>query len=178
MMERRTFLKRASAAVSGLIATVIGLPAIRYLLDPLTRGRKTSEYIRVAPLSSLPPGRPVIVPVVAERVDAYTRYPPGAIGNVFLVRQSDAPDAAVTCFQVTCPHLGCAIEYAEARGRFACPCHASDFAPDGSVLSGPSPRGMDQLECRISEPDATGQHWVEVKYQEFEAGIAERRPRA
>jgi Rieske Fe-S protein len=174
-MERRTFLKRSFAAVSGVMAAIVGIPAIRYLLDPLARSRQRGRFIRVLPLSALVPGKPVRANVIADRTDAYTHYPPGTVGQVFLIRDPDGPKGpGVRCLQVICPHLGCAVDHVPGRDVFACPCHDSDFDQDGRRLKGPSPRDLDPLVCRISEIDASGQHWVEVEYQEFKAGIAER----
>jgi nitrite reductase/ring-hydroxylating ferredoxin subunit len=78
------------------------------------------------------------------------------------------------CYQTICPHLGCGTDFDAARGRFVCPCHASDFDLSGRVLSGPSPRGLDELACRISGPAPDGARWVEVEYREFKTGTAER----
>ena len=77
-----------------------------------------------------------------------------------------------------CPHLGCAIDYAADRNTFNCPCHASEFDAAGRRRLGPSPRDMDELECRISDADESGVRWVEVKYQEFQTGVSEKRPTA
>ncbi len=175
-IERRTLLKRAVGGVNALIGVIVAVPAVRYLFDPVWKARKDAAFIRVLPLSALTPDQPARVNVIAERQDAYTHYPPGAIGNVFLIREDKGGEPAVRCLQVICPHLGCAIEYLSdrAEGSFGCPCHASDFDKAGRRRAGPAPRNMDSLECRITGPDATGQHWVEVKYQEFQTGIAEK----
>jgi hypothetical protein len=89
----------------------------------------------------------------------------------------DPPDGEpfVRCFQTICPHLGCGIDYVAHSNAFACPCHASRFDADGRRRFGPSPRDMDRLECRVSPPDEIGQRWIEVRYQEFQTGVAERR---
>jgi menaquinol-cytochrome c reductase iron-sulfur subunit len=178
MTDRRTFLKRAALAINGLIALVLAIPAVRYLLDPLRRDRAATGFIRLLPLSALSPGRPLRVTVVAERVDAYTRHPPGPIGNVFLIREPDVNGRhQVRCLQVICPHLGCAVDYQSDRGAFSCPCHASEFDLSGQRRFGPSPRDLDTLECRVTEADPSGQHWVEASYAEFKTGIAEKQPR-
>ena len=131
----------------------------------------------VAPLSAAVAGRPLRVTVSSERWDAYMRYPPGPIGAVWLLREDDADGRpSIRCLQVVCPHLGCGIDYAVDRGVFNCPCHASEFDGTGRRRFGPSPRDMDELECRISDAGDEGRRWIEVRYQEFATGVAVKKP--
>jgi len=37
-----------------------------------------------------------------------------------------------------CPHAGCVVAWNSLEQCWDCPCHGSQFAPDGSVLNGPS----------------------------------------
>ncbi len=172
-MLRRAFLARAVAAIGGLLTAVVGIPAIRYLADPLWRSRKRPAFIRVTPLSAVDTGRPVRVVVLADRRDAYTHHPPRPIGAVWLLRPQEGVPK-VRCLQVICPHLGCAIDYAADRDVFVCPCHASEFDRLGRRVVGPAPRDMDELPCRVSAADESGQRWVEVQYDVFKTGIAEK----
>ena len=175
-MHRRTFLKTLGAWLNGLVGLAVGIPGIRFLLDPLRRAPHKRGFIRVGPLASVIAGRPQRVTVLADRWDAYTHHPPGPIGNVWLLRnESDDRDPKIRCLHVICPHLGCAIDYAADRNTFSCPCHASEFDPTGRRRFGPSPRDMDELKCRISDADESGVRWVEVKYQEFQTGMPEKR---
>lgn len=48
-----------------------------------------------------------------------------------------------------CPHLGCAVPFCEASGRFECPCHGSVYNLAGEWVSGPAPRGMDRHPLQI-----------------------------
>ncbi len=64
-----------------------------------------------------------------------------------------------------CTHLGC-IAAREADGGFNCPCHGSTFTPEGKVLGGPAPKGLDWLAMSLS-PD--GQLVVD-KVQTVKAG--------
>jgi len=176
-MQRRTFLKSATALLQTLTAMAVGVPVVRFLLDPFRRSQRQADFVRVAPLSALSTGNPVRVVVQSDHQDTYMRYPLGPVGSVWFVPGPDA-NGPPRCFQTICPHLGCGIDYLAAHGVFSCPCHASDFDAAGAALSGPSPRGMDALECRLSEPDDTGERWVEVYYQEFQTGDPERRPLA
>ncbi len=176
-MQRRTFLKTAAATVQSAMWFVVAVPGIRFLLDPLWRRRKRSAFIRVAPLRAVAKGRPVRVVVSADRWDAYTHHPPGPIGSVFLFREaSENGGAGIRCLQTICPHLGCGIDYAPDRGTFSCPCHASGFDRTGKRLFGPSPRDMDELDCRVTDPDEGALRWIEVKYQEFQTGVTGKQP--
>ena len=47
-----------------------------------------------------------------------------------------------------CPHLGCTVER-QADG-FACPCHGSQFAPDGQVRRGPATRPLAYLKLTLN----------------------------
>lgn len=50
-----------------------------------------------------------------------------------------------------CPHLGCAVPFCEASGRFECPCHGSVYNLGGEWISGPAPRGMDKHPLQIAD---------------------------
>ena len=64
-------------------------------------------------------------------------------GKFFLVRQGDEFKAL---YQV-CTHLGCLVRQTEEG--FACPCHGSKFAQDGTLIASPAPRDMDTFAVEI-----------------------------
>ncbi len=159
-----------------IIAGIVAIPGLRFLTDSLRQREAPREFTRTVPLDALTVGRPTMISIRAPLTDAYVRYPPGPVGTVWLLREeSPGAASAVRCWQSICPHLGCGIDYAVDRKAFFCPCHASEFGLDGSTRSGPSPRSMDELAVRITEPDADGKRWVEVQYEEFRTGVEERR---
>ena len=51
-------------------------------------------------------------------------------------------------FSPICPHLGCRFNYDDSAGKFLCPCHGSEFGPEGDHLAGPADRGLDPLPLR------------------------------
>jgi Rieske Fe-S protein len=99
--------------------------------------------------------------------DAWNKYPNRQVGSVFLSRDQAGK---VQCFSCVCPHLGCTINYEEKAKLFQCPCHASSFKLDGERNNLIPPRSMDPLAARVTDKGE-----VEVKYQAFRAGIAERK---
>jgi cytochrome b6-f complex iron-sulfur subunit len=48
----------------------------------------------------------------------------------------------ITAVNPTCPHQGCNVEWQTDLKIFACPCHGSKFAPDGSIVVGPSKKPL------------------------------------
>ncbi len=181
-MLRRPFIKVIAASINVVVVFALAIPALRYLLDPLWRradtpsgGERETRFIRAGLLSATSGKRPVRTVVSGDRWDAFTHYPSGPIGTVWLLRKDqDDRDPQLRCLSSVCPHLGCAIDYASDRGVFQCPCHASEFGPDGRRRSGPSPRDMDELECRIAAADEHGRRWIEVRYQQFRTGVPEK----
>jgi menaquinol-cytochrome c reductase iron-sulfur subunit len=172
--ERRQFLTKAAAMVCGGVATIVPVGAgLMTVLDPLRReGGGATAFLRVASLASLPEdGTPRRFEIIAERVDAWNRFPNVAIGAVYLRR--GAGDK-VEALNVTCPHAGCPVEFKADGKLFLCPCHDSLFNLDGTLVAGarsPSPRALDALDVEVR---AGGEVWV--KFQNFEAGKAAKIP--
>ena len=168
-MHRRRFFHYCSIVLSGLTALLVGLPGAAFLVDPLFRQRQKSKRHRLVKLDDLPTGKPRKLVIVDQRVDAWTRYPEGPIGAVWLVRRDDD---SVDAYSTTCPHLGCTVNLAD--DTFFCPCHEARFAMDGSTLDGPQLRGMDKLDAMVAKID--DDDWVQVDFQRFELGVAEKTP--
>jgi len=45
-----------------------------------------------------------------------------------------------------CSHLGCHLHWNSFENCWDCPCHGSQFAPDGTALNGPAVAGMKPFE--------------------------------
>lgn len=117
-LARRDFLGLASiwAAVAALgFATVgmIRLPKAAVLSSP-------SKKFRANLPDSLAPGQ------------AYV--PPGR--SVAMFRDAEG----VFAISLVCTHLGCIVK--GHPDGFECPCHGSQFKPDGEVTKGPAPKPL------------------------------------
>jgi glycine/D-amino acid oxidase-like deaminating enzyme/nitrite reductase/ring-hydroxylating ferredoxin subunit len=51
-------------------------------------------------------------------------------------------EGALHGVEATCPHMGCLVGFDRTEGTWACPCHGSRFALDGSLLEGPATSGL------------------------------------
>ncbi len=168
--DRREFCKQACCVaiggVVGLAPVAAGLPVI---LDPLRRSVRANGAIRVTTLESLPNDSvPRKFAVIADRSDAWNKFPQVPVGAVYLRRTSET---AVQAINVVCPHAGCFVDYIPERKGYLCPCHNSTFGLDGQVSDpkSPSPRGLDDLRVEIR---TGGEVWVEFK--NFIPGHAEK----
>jgi Rieske Fe-S protein len=170
---RRDFFKQALAVICGAIATVIPAAAgLAVFCDPLRRKSSggTGTLVRVASLTSLPnDGVPRKFPVVANRSDAWNKFPNVPVGAVYLRRTGEKQ---VEALNVVCPHAGGFVDYSTDNRCFVCPLHNSKFALDGKISDSksPAPRPMDTLEVEIRGEE------VWVKFQNFRSGPAEKIP--
>ena len=73
-------------------------------------------------------------------------------GKFFLVRMGSEFKAL---YQV-CTHLGCLVR--QTPEGYACPCHGSKFAMDGTLTASPAPRDMDEFTVEIID----GEVWVDT----------------
>jgi cytochrome b6-f complex iron-sulfur subunit len=70
-------------------------------------------------------------------------------GKFWLVQN----DKGVLALYKVCTHLDCLSSWNEQAGHFICPCHGSQFAADGTYISGPAPRSLDRFVVRLLGPD-------------------------
>ena len=168
--ERRQFLeKTASIVLGGVMVSVPVGAGVVTLLAPLGSDKGAKLKVRLASIEELPSdGTPKLYQVVAERKDAWTKYPNKPIGSVFLRR---VDGGKVVAFNSSCPHAGCSVDINSEGSAFFCPCHASSFGFDGSTQGkSVSPRGLDELEVDSDRLDE-GEVWV--TFVKFKAGVAD-----
>ncbi|HEY4118616.1 MAG TPA: Rieske (2Fe-2S) protein [Byssovorax sp.] len=166
---RRRALELVVLAGSAAFGVVVAAPAARLAMADAGGAASASRWLPVARLADLPIGRPVRAAVKGDARDAFTLTRGEELGAVWLVRDGET----VRALSTTCPHLGCAIDVADASkpdAGFACPCHTSRFSADGAVTSGPSPRAMDRLDTRLVDGH------VEVDFKRFRQGVTGREP--
>jgi len=95
-----------------------------FVSENLTVAKNFAEYVAPGELSSwdeLKPGQGAIVRKGVSKVAAYRDE------NGKLLLRSAA-----------CTHLGCHLHWNSFERCWDCPCHGSQFAPDGTALNGPA----------------------------------------
>jgi menaquinol-cytochrome c reductase iron-sulfur subunit len=154
---RRSYLGWLVGLCSAGVGAVLALPLIRFSLYPLrvqTREVKWSDAGPVSDFNSL--SAPAQRSITVEQVDGWRK----AVSEK-VVYVTHGSSGQLQVLSAVCPHLGCSLQWRDSKHEFECPCHAAAFAPDGSKLGGPAPRGMDSLETQIQNGH------LMVRYQYF-----------
>jgi menaquinol-cytochrome c reductase iron-sulfur subunit len=170
--HRRGFLGQAAAIAFGALALAAPVAAgVITFLNPLRQKSQGGQFMRLASLETIPEdGSPLKVPVIADRTDAWSRFPAEPIGAVFISRVAGR-SGEIEAFQVICPHAGCSINYDAAGRKYFCPCHAASFdlAGNRTDATSPSPRNMDALDVEIRNKTE-----IWIKFQTFGVGTAKK----
>ena len=170
--ERRDFVKKACAVCLGTATVLVPAAAgLSVLLDPLRRKTAAGEMMLVTTLDALPDdGTPQKFAIMADRVDAWTKFPNAPVGAIYLRRTGEK---SVEAINVVCPHAGCFVDFRSDKKDFYCPCHNSAFSVDGKISDprSPSPRGLDSLETEIRNGKE-----VWLLFQNFQTGSSLKVP--
>ena len=145
-LSRRDLFLKVGIIFNGLVGAVLAIPIVRYILSPITRGRKPG-YETWLPLGSIDQ-----FPAGQTRLASY-RNPvanpwDGETANVACwVRHVDGANFQV--FAINCAHLGCPVRWFPQSSLFMCPCHGGAYYGDGSRASGPPERGLFEYTFKI-----------------------------
>ncbi len=154
---RRSFVGWLLGIGAVTVGALLSVPLVRFALYPLfarTTETTWSDLGAVDEFNSL--RAPLKRVVTIEQRDGWRK----AVSEkpVYVTRDAQGQ---VRVLSSVCPHLGCSVSWNETKGQFICPCHAGVFHADGSRVSGPPPRSMDDLQIKIE----SGR--LMVRYQYF-----------
>ena len=145
-LSRREMFLKVAMLFNGIVGVVLGVPIVRYLLSPVTRGVKPGydRWISLGGIDQFPSGQTRLATYrnpVANASDGETADIP------CWVRHIDADNFQV--FAINCAHLGCPVRWFPQSGLFMCPCHGGVYYQDGSRASGPPERGLFEYPFKI-----------------------------
>lgn len=118
-----------------VVATLGGVltPIIGYLWPPERILGAAGERVEVGTAPEFPTGQGKVVPVNDKPVIVVNTEQGGA-----------------KAFSAICTHLGCIVEWDEARQFILCPCHDGRFSPvNGGIISGPQPSPLPELPLTV-----------------------------
>ena len=120
-MQRKAFLKKCATLTAGVacLDLLMGCTSVPYA--PYTMRGNTAIVER----SDLAPQGFVLLEIFSLPAP------------VFVTRLNDGAFSAVL---LRCTHRGCTVK--PAGNRLQCPCHGSQYTPDGTVINGPAPNDL------------------------------------
>ncbi len=145
-LNRRDFLGIATWGIGGVIGAAFGLPAIAFIIGPAAQGEDTEDWIPLGLTSKVEIGTPTLFKARIERQAGWIVNETEI--SVYVLTDNGRDFVAMSNI---CTHLGCRVRWIGDEELFFCPCHNAAFAKDGSVVSGPPPRPLDQFEVKIED---------------------------
>jgi Rieske Fe-S protein len=67
--------------------------------------------------------------------------------TIMVIRISET---AIKALSAICTHSGCSMDFDPAQQVINCPCHGSQFAEDGSVITGPARRDLQVYNASLT----------------------------
>ncbi len=162
--SRRVFVVAATALLGGVLLGAASLfrrdPAPTPRQAAPTPGSDSPGGSSTAPSGDSPGGSPAatapaqdlgkaLVPAAQVPVGGAVEVDDPTGGGKAWVLQPTA--GRFTCLGATCPHQGCEVKFESLAAGFACPCHGSRFAADGSLVQGPATRGLAAIAVTVAD---------------------------
>ncbi len=161
---RRSFIVMLMAAGTAFVGALLAVPLVMFATSPLRRRTGGTAWSDIGASSDFvaitEPKEPII------EVESRDGWRLVMSQKPVFVMPPQASSHRI--FSPICPHLGCQVEWVGDQRHFYCPCHASVFAEDGSVISGPAPRGLDYLDSKVEQGK------LMVRYQYFRLLVPDR----
>jgi Rieske Fe-S protein len=163
---RRTFLGVLAWILTGIIGLFTGVAGAIYAVYPAFSGKREKDDLwqPITAFNQIPDGQPTKYTFVQIQRAGWAET--NVQQAVWVIKRGQTLDV----FSAVCPHEGCTVDH-EPKG-FICRCHLSQWQDDGSKIAGPTARGLDKLEHRVTN------NQLEVKYQNFLRGTDKQIPAA
>jgi menaquinol-cytochrome c reductase iron-sulfur subunit len=147
-LNRRGFVAGMVALLGSIIGVIIGLPAIGYLLSPALKKSQsgTDTWVPLGLVDEIPVDEPTLFTFTRTKQTGWERT-----ANSYGIYVLKKPDGQIETFSNICTHLSCRVSWHEDQDQYVCPCHDGRFAKDGSIISGPQPRPLDQYDHKIED---------------------------
>jgi menaquinol-cytochrome c reductase iron-sulfur subunit len=145
-ISRRSFVAGVVGFLGGIIAVIIGIPAIGYIISPSLKKEELDAWVPLGPVEELPLNEPNLFTFTRTKQVGWER---SAISyGIYVTR---LPGNEYFVFSNECTHLSCRVTWQEPPQNYICPCHDGRFAEDGSIISGPQPRPLDEYAYKIED---------------------------
>lgn len=157
---RRQAMSALLGGSIGVVALGALYPVVRYFTPPSTGGGDAGV------LAKNKIGKPVVVSeLVAENGSTARVLTQGLKGDPTYV-VINGGEVANYGLNAICTHLGCVVPWNAGENMFKCPCHGSQYAPDGKVTRGPAPRSLELVAAAEDGENLRFSSWEGEDFRE------------
>ena len=150
-VTRRSFLFKLGLGLNAIAASLFAVPIIGFIVSAVGKRKAQQAWIPLGEMTQFPERETRL----ATYRNPFTRPWDGTTADIpCWVRRTEGHEFQV--FAINCAHLGCPVRWFKESSLFMCPCHGGVYYEDGSVASGPPPRGLFEYEYKVKK----GQLWV------------------
>lgn len=129
--DRRTFLDVLLAVGFVSTAAAIVYPVSRFLVPPPSGEAATASAV-AGKAAALKPNSGLLFPFGGK--------------PAIVVRTAEGD---LRAFSAVCTHLDCTVQFKADTSQLWCACHNGTYDLGGNVVSGPPPRGLEQLVVNV-----------------------------
>lgn len=159
-MGRRQALSALLGGSVGVVVLGALYPTIRYFTPPSEGGGDSGV------LAKNKLGNPVVVSdLLAEHGNTDRVLAQGLKGDPTYV-VINGGEVANYGLNAICTHLGCVVPWNAGENMFKCPCHGSQYAPNGKVTRGPAPRSLELVSAAVEDDNLRFSPWEQEDFRE------------
>ena len=159
-MGRRQALTALLGGSVGVVALGLAYPFVKYFIPPSSGGGAAGVLAQDAQ------GNPVSVATTLASSPAKARVlTQGLKGDPTYVVIDDSAVASYG-LNAICTHLGCVVPWNAGLDLFKCPCHGSQYAPNGKVVRGPAPKSLGLVAAAVEGDNVRFSAWEGEDFRE------------
>ncbi|NJK62603.1 MAG: cytochrome b6-f complex iron-sulfur subunit [Synechococcaceae cyanobacterium SM2_3_1] len=159
-MSRRVAMNTLLGGSIGVVVLGALYPVVRYFIPPssgagskgVVAKDKVGKPLSASAVVASHPGTDRVLAQGLKGDPTYIVINDGSIANYGL--------------NAICTHLGCVVPWNAGEGIFKCPCHGSQYAPNGKVTRGPAPRSLELAEVTVTDDEVRFSPWEEPDFRE------------
>lgn len=157
VISRRRFVAWVTGSIGAIVSSVVGIPAIGYVIGPSLRKRDIEGWQPLGPMSQVETSTEPVLFTLTHLIE--TGWRKTIKKEVVYVQR--LPDGTLLAHSNICTHLACIAHWEPEAQHFFCPCHDGVYDRLGNVVSGPPPRPLDRYEVKVEN----GKIWVGKRYR-------------
>jgi len=144
--ERRFLMNLILLGSAGITVGAIAIPYIAFFVPPGSGGDGGGVSAKNALGDDL-----FATAYLTEKPAGDRSLAQGLKGDATYLIVKDDKTLETYGLNAVCTHLGCVVPWSAANNKFMCPCHGSQYAPDGHVVRGPAPLPLALAHCDTAE---------------------------